>query len=274
MPSRPPMSTDPGVDPPDRRRGARGARGGAPRASRAHRDRAGDRRRRGPHPRRGARDRRGRARDRPGLAPADGHQPRAPAPLDPRRAAPDHRARRRGHPRPAPGDRLPAHRHREAVREQDLLAGHHARHADGLPGLLLQHPRLRDGGGAPAGARGPRPRPVPARGHVRAQPHHEPPGLARHQRPGARRHHAALLHLPRAREGPRPVRDDRRRPHEHAVLPGGRLRRRHAPGVRAAPAGLPRRDARPHRRVRGPAVEQPDLARPHQGHRRPPGRRS
>ncbi len=39
----------------------------------------------------------------------------------------------------------------------------------------------------------------------RAQPHHQPPGLARHERPRARRDHAALLHLPRAREGARPA---------------------------------------------------------------------
>ncbi len=154
------------------------------------------------------------------------------------------------------------------MREQDLLAGHHARDADGLPGLVLQHPRLRHGGRAPARARGAGPRRVPARDHVRAQPHHQPPGLARHQRARAGRHHPALLHLPRAREGAGPLRDDLGGPHEHAVLPGGGLRRRHAPRVRAAPARLHRRDARAHRRLRGPAVEQPDLARPHQGDRR------
>ena len=101
----------------------------------------------------------------------------------------------------------------------------------------------------------PGPRPVHPRDHERAQPHHQPPGLARHQRPRARRDHGVLLLLPRAREGPRPGRDDRRRAHEHPLLPGGRLRRRHAPRLRDSGCAT-FIDEMPgaHRRVRGPAV--------------------
>ena len=120
------------------------------------------------------------------------------------------------------------------------------------------------GGGEAPRPRGAGPCAVPARDHERAQPHHEPPGLARHQRPRARRDHGDLLHLPRAREGPRPGRDDRRRAHEHPLLPGGRLRRRHAPRLRArACASSSTRCPARIDEYEGLLVGQPDLDRPH-----------
>ena len=158
------------------------------------------------------------------------------------------------------------------MREQDLLAGHHARHAHGLPGLVLQHPRLHVGGGEAARPGGARPRAVHPRDHERAEPPDQPPGVARHQRARARRHHGVLLHVPRAGEGARPGRDDRRRADEHPLLPGRRLRRRHAARLRDPPARVHRPDAGAHRRVRGPAVGQPDLGGPHARDRRAAGR--
>ena len=167
----------------------------------ARRDRTGRRRRRGrdthrsarTHPRRRGARRGGRGRARP-----HDHQPGTAASVHPRGPASGHRTRRRGRPGHPPGDRLPAHRHREAVREQDLLAGHHAGDADGLPLAVLQHARLHDGRREAAAARGAGARQVAAGDDRRAEPDHEPPGLARHQRARARGHVGPLLHLPGA----------------------------------------------------------------------------
>ena len=80
-------------------------------------------------------------------------------------------------------------------------------------------------------ARGPQARAVPARHPPRAQPDHEPPRVARHERARPRRDLDVLVLLPRAREDPRPVRDVLRPAHAHALHPGRRRLRGHPAGL-------------------------------------------
>ena len=86
----------------------------------------------------------------------------------------------------------------------------------------------------------PQARAVPARHPPGAQPDHEPPGLARHERARPRRDLDVLVLLPRARADPRPVRDVLRPAHAHALHPGRRRHRGH-PGrlVEASAASSP-----------------------------------
>ena len=131
-------------------------------------------------------------------------------------------------------DRLPAHRHREDRRAEEVAAGDPARRADGLPERAVQQP-----GVLPVGREAARPRDARARAQHpraarRAAADQQPPGLARHARHGSRRRVGDALLLPRARAAAEPQRDARRLPH----VPELHARRRPA---RGSAARLPRR---------------------------------
>ncbi len=108
--------------------------------------------------------------------------------------------------------RLPAHRHREDRRAEEVAAGDPARRADGLPERAVQQH-----GVLPVGREAARPRDARARArHPRADrgaaAHQQPPRLARHARHGSRRRVGDALLLPRARAAAEHQRDARRLP--------------------------------------------------------------
>ncbi|CAA9517706.1 MAG: NADH-ubiquinone oxidoreductase chain D, partial [uncultured Solirubrobacteraceae bacterium] len=194
------------------------------------------------------------ARRRGAADPQHGPAP----PRHTRGAAPAHDARGRGRPRHQADHRLRPHGHREELRGQGVLEGHHARRADGLPLLLLQRLRVLRRGGAPARPRGAAPRAVPAGHPPRAQPHRLPPHLARDRRPGPRRDVGVLVRLARPRPDPRPLRDVLRPADAHPLLPGRRRRRGHPHGLRGRGARLHARVPEPARPVRGPDRQERD----------------
>ena len=89
--------------------------------------------------------------------------------------------------------------------------------------------------------------------HLRAEPDRQPPVLARHDGRSTSARSRCLVGAARARPDPRPVRDVLRPAHAHALLPGRRRDRGHPARLGAEVPGVPRRDARPHRPVRGAA---------------------
>ncbi len=166
-----------------------------------------------------------------------------------------------------PGRRLHAPRRGEALRGPRLPADHRARQPARLAVGLLQRARRGARGGADArhgGAAAGRLAPHPAR---RAQPGAQPPDVPRLLPHRARRDHADLLRLPRARDAPGGDGGDLRRPDALHVQPGRRAQGGH-PGRLARP-----RRRRRHRRPlpdaadRGPDLRQRDLPGPHQGRR-------
>ena len=98
----------------------------------------------------------------------------------------------------------------KTAEDKSLLEGHPGRRADGLPRLLLQRDGLLRRDRDAAGGRGPAARAVPARHPHGAQPDHEPPRVARHERAGPRRDVDVLVLLPRPRADPRPLRAESR----------------------------------------------------------------
>ncbi len=79
---------------------------------------------------------------------------------------------------------------------------------------------------------------------LRAVPHRQPPGLARHLRPRHRRHDPGLLRLRFAGEDLRHRRDDHRRPHAPLLVPHRRPARRPARRLEAGGGRLHRRVSR------------------------------
>ena len=91
---------------------------------------------------------------------------------------------------------------------------------------------------------------VDAHAPLRAQPDPLPPRLARHRRARAGGDLDVLVLLPRAGRHPRPLRAGHRRPHAHALLPGGRARRGHPGRLLRRVPHVRRHDAEARRRVR------------------------
>ena len=146
-------------------------------------------------------------------AAASGHPRRAPAPAHPRRRA-DRRVRA--------DRRLHAPRRREAVRGARLPPDHRARQPARLAvGVLL---RARRGAGGRADARhgGAGARHLGTDAAGRAEPGAQPPDVPRLLPARARRDHADLLRLPRARDDPGGDGGDLRRPDALHVQPGRR----------------------------------------------------
>ena len=195
-------------------------------------------------------------------------QHRAAAPLDPRRAAPAAHPRRRAHRRRRADHRLHAPRRGEALRGPRLPADHRAGQPPRLAVGVLQRARRRPGRRADArhggaGARGVGPHPA-----GRAEPRAQPPDVPRLLPAGARRDHADLLRLPRARAAAARHGGDLRRPDALHVQPGrrpegGPARRLARPGDRGGRRRTPRR-----RRHRPADQRQRDLPRPHPRRRR------
>ena len=183
-------------------------RAGSPRGGAAARGR-----RPGADPRRGRRVRRLRHRRHPRPPAADGaragrlHARRgrdagehgSPAPVDPRRDAARGQGAGRDRGGRRPGARVPAPRHREAVRERHLHDGAHLRRPDGLPGNHAQRARPGDRVREAVRHQGTEARGVHPRPGRRAEPRVQPrpddglPG-ARHRRAHA---DPVQLHQPR-----------------------------------------------------------------------------
>ncbi len=209
---------------------------------------------------RGARDRRHGAQHRPA------------APGDPRRPAAQAGRRRRADRLGRADRRLHAPRRREALRGPRLPPDHRAGQPPRLALGLRQRARRRACRRATVGHGGPTAGGVGPHAARRAQPGAQPPDVPRFLPAGARRDHADLLLLPRARGAPGRDGGGLRRPDALHVQPGRRPQG--GPAGRLAAARhrghhrRPRSTARPGKPVGG----QRDPARAHPWRRRPPGR--
>ena len=193
----------------------------------------------------------------------------AAAPQHARRAAARARARRREHRLGRPDDRLPAHRHREDLRTEEVAAGHPARRADGLPRRAVEQPRVLPVGreaarhrGGDSGARH-----LDPGAHRRVAAAVEPSRLARDARHGSRRHHGHALLLPRARAAAQHQRDDRGLPDVPELPPDRRSAGGSAARVPRRRHRVPRQVSGEARRVREAPHEEPGLAQAHQRRR-------
>ena len=167
-----------------------------------------------------------------------------------------------------PDHRLPAHRHREDGRAEEVAAGDPARRADGLPRRAVEQLRVRAVGREAARPRDAGAREVDPRAARGTAADQQPPRVARHARHGRRRRLGDALLLPRARADPQHQRDDRRLPDVPELHPDRRPARGPAARVPRGGQRAPRPPARQDRRVRRPADEEHDLHEPHAGRRR------
>ena len=160
------------------------------------------------------------------------------------------------------GHRLPAHRHREGVRGQDLPAGGHSHRPRGLPGAAFHEPGLLPGRRKTAGHGDPAAGAMDARHAHGIDASQQPPGLAGHPRHGYRGHERVPLLLPRARGHPAHLRNVLRPADDDQLFSHWRPGARAAARLATTDQDLYRRVPVQGGRVRGPADQQPHLDRP------------
>ena len=193
------------------------------------------------------------------------------APSDPRRAPARGRARGRDREALYPSRRLPALRLREAGRVPPLQPDHPPHRPHRLPLADGQQRGPRAGGREADGDRDDRAVPGAPGDRLRDEPHHLPPGVARHHRHRSGRVHPVPLVVPGAGADLQPPGDVDRRPAHHQHDPGrrphGRRARRLRRGSPRVHPHLPRDPARGGHHVH----PQRDLDRPDAGRRRAHG---
>ena len=151
------------------------------------------------------------------------HQHGPAAPRHPRRVARHPQAGRRKSSGHRMRDRLPPSRGGEDCRAPYLHHVQSLRGSHGLRGRGLERPGLLRSGRKAAQRGSSAPRPIHSRDPHRTESPGQPHALAGHARARYRRHHAAVLHLPRPGRDSQDFREVLRRPPDHARLPHRRM---------------------------------------------------